>query len=137
MGNKKNELDGTFSKKFIKCIITAVTVGLTVLLVTALLISVIMVKRDFPKSSVCIFSTVAYALGCLAAGFTAAKMTGKKGAAMGAAAGIAFFILYAVVGLLVNGFALSVTIAVRLAIAVSVAAIGGVFGVNIKHKEKY
>ncbi len=108
---------------------TAVGILVTVLLLLAA--ALLMASIQLPSAAVTPIALATVALGALAGGFTAARISRERGLLYGAACGLLLFLIIAVAGMLAMPSTSGATTFVKLALTVGLGALGGILGVNV------
>lgn len=109
-------------------------VGIVVCVLVLLAMAALMASGLFPSPLVTPLALIAAAIGALAAGFTAARLSRERGLLYGAGSGLLLFLLTAVAGFAMLPDAGGTWLAVKAALTVGAGALGGVIGVNIKRR---
>jgi putative membrane protein (TIGR04086 family) len=99
------------------------------------LFSLMMFLLRLPVSHSGVFSLLAFAIGCFAAGFFAGMLRRQGGLACGIKAALLFTAPVAVIGFIINSLIepeelANVTVFAKVIVAVLCGAVGGVVGVN-------
>ena len=118
------------ARRWVQTITIGIGCGVLIAAIVLLVAAVLMTWVDLPQSAVSPISVAALGLGSLAAGFIAARRTGKNGLLLGAACGLGIFLVTLIAGLLSLGSVQIGFALFKLAVSVLCGAIGGVLGVG-------
>jgi putative membrane protein (TIGR04086 family) len=127
----------SFSRRF-KVYITAVIAGFAASGAALLIFSLLSFLMKLPVGYGELFSLLAFAIGCLTAGFFAGAMKRQNGLAAGVKAALLFAAPVALISIILAGLEIGVTEDVsgstaafnKIVASVFCGAAGGVFGVN-------
>jgi putative membrane protein (TIGR04086 family) len=118
-------------------VIAGMLVGIAVSLLVLFVFSIVMTMKDVPQGAVSTLAAVSVALGCLAAGITAAKLHMRSGLATGAVTGFLLYLVLMIVGLIAQGASPAATVLIKFAVSIVSGGIGGIIGVNFSKKQRY
>ena len=103
--------------------------------VTALLLlgfSAVLTVRDIPHSAAEPMALAAAVLGCMAAGFLCARLSGRGGLLHGLLCGLVVFVIVCGAGMAALGGSPGWLLGIKLVIFLLSGAIGGVLGINTR-----
>ena len=117
-----------------RVIAVCMAVGLAVTAVMLMLFAVLMTVKDLPDGAIAPMALSALGVGCLAAGFAAARRIGRRGLLVGAITGAGLCLLTLTVGWFTGGASTAGTVLFKAVLTVLCGAIGGVLGVDAKRR---
>ncbi len=117
---------------FIRAIGIGVLVGWIALVICLLLIAVLMTFVDVSQSAVTALSVIAGAVAAFAGGWSAGRVSEKRGLLMGAVCGLLLFLMVCIVGLILHRSMQIGFLFIKLAAFLFAGMAGGVVGVNKK-----
>lgn len=109
-------------------------VGVLVCLLLLLLAAAVMASVSVPTGAVTPLALVIMAVSGLVGGFTAARLSRERGLLVGAGCGLLLFLVVAIAGFAVAEETTGSLLFLKLALTVGCGALGGVLGVNVKHR---
>ena len=118
-------------------IIIGCTAGAIVTFLMLLLFALVLTLQDLPTVTMTIMSTLAVGFGALVAGICSARIYGKNGLITGAFSGLILFLLVLFISFFMSDSGFSVYSLIKLIIMLVCSSIGGVIGINFKHKRKF
>lgn len=98
------------------------------------LFSAVMAAKDIPSSLITPFACISISIGAFFGGMIASKSIHSHGLMMGAVNGVLFFLFLYVIGLIMRQVDLNTMLLLKIILSVVFGAVGGVLGVNVKHK---
>ena len=134
----KNEAakSGSGTSKIVKSVMAGTVVGSVVLVLTACLVSFVIVKlQTVNAGTIAPAALLSACFGALAGGYTAAMIQKSMGMATGALCGFVMTLLFLLAGMAAGGEIGTVTL-LRSILMTLGGAVGGVLGVNKKRKRK-
>lgn len=110
--------------------------GIICSLLLLVVFSTLMVLLDMPARAVQLFAFVAIAGGGFSGGIFAGRLFGQKGLVLGAATGFFYLLLLLFSGMLMGHAILGGMMFAKLIVSILAGMIGGIFGVNTRHRQK-
>ncbi|MEG2174866.1 MAG: TIGR04086 family membrane protein [Oscillospiraceae bacterium] len=123
------------SEKYAIVMLKAVTIGLLVTMAMLLLFSFMLDRKEIPFSLISPMSVFSLMAGAMAAGFMAARELRVRGMLLGALCGFLIFVVLLLASCL-SAFDMGPQAITKMSISVISGAIGGILGVNFRHKRK-
>ncbi len=109
-------------------------VGLLVCLLLLALFAAVMASGLLSLRALSPLALTAAALGSFVGGFVSARVARMRGLLYGAGCGLLLFLLTAAVGFIAFPDASATLLPLKAVLTVAAGALGGIFGVNMKHR---
>lgn len=116
------------------CTVSSSFLGIVIMLLCIFIFSILMTKVDIDDKYVSLMSTVALCVGAYTGGYIASKFKKKNGLIMGLVTGLIIYFLIFLLAVIFAKINISFGIITKLIITVICATVGGIIGVNSKHR---
>lgn len=133
MEKKNQSID---AHALVKPILFGLILGAVVTFLMLMLLALILSVKDFPPAAAVAMSSAAAGIGAFFAGFTAARIVGRKGLLLGLACGALLYVIITLISLAVSPGGFTALSLIKLVIVLLASVIGGVLGVNTRKVRK-
>lgn len=132
--SRRSRILSNYKSTRLYCAAVSSLFGLLMIFVCLLGFSVIITKINAPDALVTVLSTIALCIGGYCGGYMSARKRRKNGLFMGVISGIVIFMIIVIIGTIFANTALSLSAGGKLILTMICGAVGGIIGVNTKHK---
>lgn len=115
--------------------LTSSFIGLVIMLLFVLLFAFLLTKVDAKDKFVSMMSTVSLCVGAYCGGYIASRLKRRNGLVIGLLTGLFIYFIIFLAAVIFAKTSISFGFVTKLIITVVSAAIGGIIGVNSKHKK--
>ena len=123
-----------FSKNIIKPLIIGFIISIVVSFLAIIIFAVTATNIDISDEGLTVMSIISMIIGAFAGGFVSAKVLKEKGLIIGAINGLLFFFIMTLISFIVSREPMSSISLIKILSFTIASMLGGIFGVNIKHK---
>ena len=123
-----------FSKNIIKPLIIGFIISIVVSFLAIIIFAVTATNIDISDEGLTVMSIISMINGAFAGGFVSAKVLKEKGLIIGAINGLLFFFIMTLISFIVSREPMSSISLIKILSFTIASMLGGIFGVNIKHK---
>lgn len=123
-----------FSKNIIKPLIIGFIISIVVSFLAIIIFAVTATNIDISDDGLTVMSIISMINGAFAGGFVSAKVLKEKGLIIGAINGLLFFFIMTLISFIVSREPMSSISLIKILSFTIASMLGGIFGVNIKHK---
>ncbi len=120
--------------RVVRPIAWGVGIGLVVCTALLMIAAAIMTGVSLPSAAVTPIAWGIAAVSAFFGGFFAARISRERGLLLGAVCGLVVFLLTAAIGLTVSQEVNGSAMLLKAALMLGAGAVGGIVGVNVKHK---
>lgn len=133
---KSAKAEKTLMIKWFKPLIIGTAAFLTILTILLMILSFLLMNKDFSDTMLFIVTCVVLALAALAGGYVTARISKERGLVMGGILGFIAFAVMSIVSTVLTKAGFGTAGFIKLLLCLLPAALGGFFGVNRKKRRK-
>lgn len=134
MHKHKRTYSSAFKTSRLYCTVSSSFLGILIMVLFLVAFSWLMTKFDAPAAVVSILSCIGLCVGSYSGGYIASKKRRQNGMLMGVVTGVLIFCAIFLVGIIFFKSSITFGFITKLIMTVVCAAMGGIIGVNSKHK---